>query len=334
MSGMTTSTVLRRGTTGKAGNKGLFDGHIRTGDELTLDGLTDKAFQKQFTAEFAPAGIGGTVSTVEVDGDTLEMDFDGPYADGSRTYFVNDDRYDVEINIEEDSLASPKASIEVAVRAKEVENLLAAKKHVPKSQHSLIDRNAEQIAARQPLLADGRYWEDPVTLASDAVNQRFAYGDKRFGPPEGAENMFVSDKKVFYDTHLHSGYLAEIVVGEDEPDPENEEQTARFRGLADAVLTKENVEKVRDHIKKTYGLLFDDSDEWGTPLMVRAEVPVKKGGRAATLEWANEQVADGFDRFQQDVESEVLQEEIADLLGYERDQDDINHFIPKPSSEL
>ncbi|MGW8431131.1 hypothetical protein ACWGJ9_08405 [Curtobacterium citreum] len=328
---MTTSTVLRRGNTGKAGNKGLFDGHIRTGDEVTLDGLTDKAFQKQFTAEFAPAGI-DTSSTFDVDGADVEMDF-AVYAEGT-SYFATSGDDSAEVFIYEGRLSSPQASIAAALREKQMEHLRALKKRLPAEQHAAVDVEIDAVTARQPLIADDWFPEEPITLASDAVDQRFLYGDKPFSPPEGAESMFVSDKKVFYDTHLHSGYLAEIVVGEDEPDPENEEQTARFRGLADAVLTKENVEKVQDHIKKTYGLLFDDSDEWGTPLMVRAEVPVKKGGRMATLEWANEQIADGFDRFKQDVENEVLQEEIADLLGYERDQDDINHFIPKPASEL
>lgn len=331
MSGMTTTTQQRRGNTGKAGNKGLFDGHIRTGDELTLDGLTDKAFQTQFTAEFAPAGI-DTSSTFDVDGVEVEMDF-AVYAEGT-SYFATSGDDTVEVFIYEDRLANPQASIAAALREKQMEHLRMLKKRLPQEQHENVDKSIAAIAAKQPLIADDWSPEEQITLASDAVDERFLYGDKRFSPPEGAESMFVSDKKVFYDAHLHSGYLAEIVVGEDEPDPANEEQTARFRGLADRMLTKENIEKVQDHIKKTYGLLFDDSDEWGSPLMVRAEVPVKKAGRPVTLEWANEQVAEGFDRFQQDVESEVLQEEIADLLGYERDQDDINHFIPRSASEL
>jgi hypothetical protein len=331
MTGMTTSTVLRRGTTGKAGNKGLFDGHTRTGDELTLDGLTDKAFQKQFAADFVPAGI-DTSTTFDVDGFEAQMDFD-VYAEGTN-YFATSGDSSAEVFIYEGRLASPRASLAAALREKQMEDLRTLKKRVPGEQHAAVDASIAAVTARQPLTANDWFPEEPITLASDAVDQRFSYGDKLFSPPEGAENMFVSDKKVYYDTHLHSGYLAEIVVGEDEPDPENEEQTARFRGLADTALTKENVEKVQEHIKKTYGLLFDDSDEWGTPLMVRAEVPTTKGGRAATLEWANEQVADGFERFQQDVANEVLQEEIADILGFERDQDDINHFIPKAASTL
>jgi hypothetical protein len=331
MTGMTTSTVLRRGATGKAGNKGLFDGHIRSGDELTLDGLSDKAFQKQFTADFVPAGI-DTSSTFDVDGVEVEMDF-AIYAEGT-SYFVTSGDDSAEVFIYEGRLSNPRASLGAALREAQIEHLRALKKRLPAGQHAAVDAEIAAVTARQPLIAADWFPEEPITLASDAVDQRFSYGDKLFSPPEGAENMFVSDKKVYYDTHLHSGYLAEIVVGEDEPDPENEEQTARFRGLADTALTKANVEKVQKHIQKTYGLLFDDSDEWGTPLMVRAEVPTTKGGRAATLEWANEQVADGFERFQQDVANEVLQEEIADMLGYERDQDDINHFIPKAASTL
>ncbi|WIE81502.1 hypothetical protein [Curtobacterium sp. MCSS17_016] len=328
---MTTSTVLRRGSTGKAGNKGLFDGHIRTGDELTLDGLTDKAFQKQFTAEFVPAGI-DTSSTFDVDSAEVEMDF-AVYAEGT-SYFATSGEDSVEVFVYEGRLSSPQASLAAALREVQMEHLRALKKRLPAEQHAAVDAEIAAVTARQPLIAADWFPEETITLASDAVDQRFAYGDKLFSPPEGVENMFVSDKKVFYDTHLHSGFLAEIVVGEDEPDEENEEQTARFRGLADAVLTKENVEKVQDHIKKTYGLIFDDSDEWGTPLMIRAEVPTKKGGRPATLEWANEQVANGFERFKQDVDNEVLQETIADILGYERDQDDINHFIPKQAPTL
>ncbi len=331
MTGMTTSTVLRRGTTGKAGNKGLFDGHIRTGDEVTLDGLTDKAFQKQFVAEFAPAGI-DTSSTFDVDGADVEVDSD-VYADGMN-YVATSGDDSVDVFIYEGRLSNPQASIAAALREKQMEHLRTLKKRLPAEQHAAVDAEIAAVTARQPLIADDWFPEEPITLASDAVDQHFAYGDQRFSPPEGAENMFVTDKKVFYDTHLHSGFLAEIVVGEDEPDEENEERTARFRGLADAVLTTENVEKVQEHIKKTYGLIFDDSTDWGSPLTVRAEVPVKKGSRPATLEWANEQVADGFDRLQTDVTNETLQEEIADLLGYERDQDDINHFIPKAASTV
>jgi len=326
MTGMTNSTQLRNRDTGKPGNDGRFDGHARTAADITLDGLTLDAFNEQFAAEFAfvGSGAGHVPSRIVVDGDevTIEETGNKTYGDGRAAGFIASTADDeVEVHVYEWNIDNAEASISAAVIAKRAARLGTQKKNLPVEAHSAIDQEIARIEALQPLLGGDWGYGEQITLASGLTGRSFTSEDQAYLVPEGAEFLYVGEKALVYDAHLRHDFLAALVNGESAPDEEDEEQWNRYWGLYENRLDKDGLDKVAEYFKTEYDLEFEDSFEIGSPLTLHRFVPTEVDGRPVTLEWARDEVETGFSNFQRDLEHGVLEQEIYDLIAYDREPD-------------
>ena len=324
MTGMTTSQ-LRNRETGKPGNAGRFDGHTHAADTITLDDLTTEQFNEMFSSDFESHRNDVIVpSAIVVDGDDITIREAGKETnrDGETTTFVATSPDDeVDVTVYDWNIGNAEASIRAAVLSRRVNRLTAQKRLFPSEAHAAVDKEIQRLEDLQPLIgADWGYGEE-ITLAANVQDTVLSREDNEYLVPLGAENLHVTEGNITYGRHLDSDFLAHLVVGEREPLDEDEEQTARYWGLYENRMTRDSIAQVEKHFRDTYGLDFEDSFEHGSPLMVRRYVPTVQDGRQVTLEYAKDQVEDGFRQLEWDLDSGLLQEELADMIAYDRESE-------------
>ncbi|WIB65700.1 hypothetical protein [Curtobacterium sp. MCBD17_040] len=327
---MATSTQLRRGNTGKGGNKGLFDGHLRTGDEVTLDGLTTKAFNKRFDTTYRVTDPTYVPDRIVVDGVDVNIVADGRnvWGDGvSVTYVASTADFDIEVDVYENSRAFVEDAVAAGILDKRIDMLRAAKRVVPAEQHGDLHAEIARLTQQLPMVEDGWGHGEALTLAHRVTNASLEETEITTFP-EGAGSAYVDEDAITYERTLPPAFLAEIFTGEAEPDLEGEAATERYWGLYENRVTNEDLNTAERFIRERYGLDFEDSFEYGDELTLRTRIPTVVNGRPVSLEWAKQQVADGFARLRDDLDSDTLQIDLATALGFICDDESGRFYRP------